>query len=358
MILGLNGTLSTSEVTNVLGESQVEVTANTVAGNFSVLAALGEFSITANLENIADVASQFLFSEEGSFVGGIGEFTSEFRTAGVQSMTVTDSLNRTLSATQPEITVDASIAEKLEIVSGDGRSAVIGTRFDEDLAVQVRDRFDNPIIGEPVSFVVPDVGASARLSQSRVLTDAMGQAATDAIANDEIGDYAVQVSAFKLLETLRLSNTELIDTSPANPSLTSPSLTSPAPTSPVVEPILEQDSVSLLEDNREANPGRIELFDEYAFAQLEQSLSEEYTRYWQMPPVEDITLERVQTILQQAESTHKSRTAVVYVIFVPASDQEASNSPQSALLSSRILNDETSRDTDQLLLVVIPPKCF
>jgi hypothetical protein len=55
--------LSAPNVTSALGESQVEMTANTVAGDFLVLAELGELSATANLENTADVASQFAFSD-------------------------------------------------------------------------------------------------------------------------------------------------------------------------------------------------------------------------------------------------------------------------------------------------------
>jgi len=223
--------------------------------------------------------------------------------------------------------------------------------------VQVRDRFGNPIIGEPVNFAVPDTGASARLSQTNIVTDAAGQATTDAIANNEIGDYAVQVSLFELLETLTLSNTESTNPSPINPSPVNPSPVNPSLINPIVEPIREQDSAtSLLEEDRQGNPGRTELFDDYAFTQLEQSLSEEYTRYWQMPPAADVTLERVQTILQQAENNHKSRSAVVYAMFVPAGDQAVSNSPQSTPLSRRILSDETNRGTDQLLLVVVPPE--
>ncbi len=191
--------LSAPNVTSALGESQVEMTANTVAGDFLVLAELGELSATANLENTADVASQFAF-----------------RTASTQLVSVTDTLTPALSTTQSEITVNASIAEILEIVSGDDQSAVVGTRFDEELTVQVRDRFGNPIIGEPINFAVPDTGASARLLQTNLLTDMAGQVTTGAIANEQVRDYTVQISLFKLLETLRLSNAELINTEPPN----------------------------------------------------------------------------------------------------------------------------------------------
>jgi T5SS/PEP-CTERM-associated repeat protein/autotransporter-associated beta strand protein len=88
----------------------------------------------------------------------------------------------------------AGIPSTLVVLGGDGQSAAVGTSFAAPLAVQVRDDWNNPVPNIPVTFAAPGSGASAVLSAGSVTTDANGYAAVNAIANAQVGSYAVGAS--------------------------------------------------------------------------------------------------------------------------------------------------------------------
>ena len=70
----------------------------------------------------------------------------------------------------------AGAATILELVSGDGQSALVGTSVPDPLVVRARDAAGNPVTGLAVAWVVGDGGGSAAPQTS--LTDAQGLAAT------------------------------------------------------------------------------------------------------------------------------------------------------------------------------------
>ena len=113
------------------------------------------------------------------------------------------------------------------------------------------------------------------------------------------------------------------------------------------------------ERDEQEQENRTDIFDEYAFNQLEQSLTEEYARYWQKPLKKGASLDNVQQILQRAEDEYQSNSAIVYAMFVPVDkrvDEEEQTNRYSSLLARRVLTNEINHDQDQLLLLVIPPE--
>ncbi len=380
--------LTASGLTDSSGLFTTRLRANTVAGSYSLQAVIDGLSTDFSLENLADTASRFVFSgqptavaagdvnavtitaqdqfgnladtydgsvaftssdrkavlpETSLLINGVGRFDNELRTAGTHSITATDIRNVAIVGTQNNIIVNSDIADSLSIVGGDNQNTYATTAFADALTVLVRDRFGNPATREAVDFSAPETGASAVLTQTSALTDASGQVTTSAIANSQLGDYMVEVTLAGLLESFTLENTD--------------------PLAAIANPIIEADQLEESPDLLLANEnnGTIDFFDDYGFEQLEQSLTENYTKYWKILPREGTSLEKVQQILQRAESEYKSRSALVYAVFVPASDfsddrKDLFPGEPSPLLSRRLLRNETSEDTDQLLLLLIPPE--
>ncbi|MEL6604858.1 MAG: CHAT domain-containing protein [Cyanobacteria bacterium J06614_10] len=382
---GPSSLLSASTLTtNAQGQGVFTATANTVAGDHTVLAELGGLSQPLSLENLADVVSQLVLSgqpaavtagdvnavtvtardrfgnladsyggtvaisssdgqaqlpETSVLTDGAGSFTTEFRTAGVQALSVVDTAMAGLGTTQEGIAVSHSVAHSLEIVGGSDQFAVASTDFPEALTVQVRDRFGNPVVGEPVTFLVPTAGPSAVLELATAVTDGSGRATTALSANDQVGVYIVEATTTGLRQVVGLTNT-------------APGSIPPASTLEVLP-----NNFFPEEEEGTERPGRLGLFDEVAFAQLEESLTEEYARYWQRPLKKRVDIGTVQQILQQAEETHQARSGIVYAVFVPPSEASgAGDARYSAALSRRLLSNEATEAQDELLLLFIPPE--
>ncbi|MEO0769335.1 MAG: CHAT domain-containing protein, partial [Cyanobacteria bacterium J06649_4] len=371
---------SLSFTTDALGIGQVNANANTVSGSYTVLAELGALSTSASLENIADVATQFVldgyptavtagevnpftvtaqdrfgnvadgygglidFSTSDSqaqlpgqslLTNGVGNFSAELRTAGLQSLSATDSVDTGLTVTQSAISVSPGAPDSLTILDGDNQQTVANTPFDAGLTVQVRDRFGNAVPDESVLFVAPSAGASGTLTSSVATTDALGQASIGLTANELVGVYIVEATTAGLREVFDLTNLSP-DVMPASSLET-----------------LTDSPLTVIQDN-DTDDGQVDFFDEIAFAQLEQSLTEEYAKYWQQPYKKGATLETIQQTLQQAENEYEARSGIVYAMFVPPG--EKTDSPYSSILSQRLLNNEVSDSEDELLLMFIPPR--
>ncbi|MEO1682734.1 MAG: CHAT domain-containing protein [Cyanobacteria bacterium J06631_12] len=384
--VGPSGTLSDPfHITGTSGEGHTDVTANTVAGDFAVLAEVGALSTTVALRNLADSAQRlfitgllpaaitagdstdFTITARDQFgnvatgytgtvdfessdlqaqlpaptvlTGGSRTFSAEARTAGTHFLTIADAVDPTLSVTQNGIVVVPADPSELTVVSGDNQQTVVDTGFADGVVLQVRDRFGNPVVGEPVTFLVPAAGPSAVLAAATVETDNLGQATTVLSANNQVGIYIVEATTAGLRQVVGLTNT-------------APTSIPPASTLEVSPPdLLPED-----EDGVERN-GRLGLFDEVAFAQLEDSLTEEYARYWQRPLQKSTDISAVQQILQQAEETHRARSGIVYAVFVPPSESGGTDdSRYSAALSRRLLSNEVTEARDELLLLFIPPE--
>lgn len=91
-------------------------------------------------------------------------------------------------------------------------------------------------------------------------------------------------------------------------------------------------------------PGPGPVLDELAFQQLERRLSTSYERYWAQPVGSTLTLQQVQEILQRARQAYSVDAAVVYPLFISASEQ-----PGDSLTS--VLETEGQ---NELALLLIP----
>jgi uncharacterized protein (TIGR03437 family) len=92
------------------------------------------------------------------------------------------------------LTNTAAAAARILVVSGSPQTSVSGTPF-APLQVLVEDDFGNPVSGATVSFSAPSSGATALLSAASTITDFAGQASIGAIAGSAAGSYAVTASA-------------------------------------------------------------------------------------------------------------------------------------------------------------------
>jgi hypothetical protein len=100
-----------------------------------------------------------------------------------------------------KLTVMPGAGAVLSVLGGSGQNTPAGTAFPLPLAVQLRNGNGQPLPGVAVDFAAPAGGASAVLSQARVVTDANGYAAVQAVANASAGSYAVSATVGSLPST-------------------------------------------------------------------------------------------------------------------------------------------------------------
>jgi len=84
----------------------------------------------------------------------------------------------------------------ISIAGGSGQSATVNTGFAQSLQVLVTDLGGNPAPQEAVLFIQPGSGASADLSQQKVLTDSSGIATISATANGTAGSYQIEARIY------------------------------------------------------------------------------------------------------------------------------------------------------------------
>lgn len=115
----------------------------------------------------------------------------------------------------------------------------------------------------------------------------------------------------------------------------------------ITQPLnLEPEQTSLVTPSR-----RLRYFDEEAFQYLEESFSEDYEDYWQLPQTQSVTVQTVQKTLKQANELHQIQSAVIYAIFVPQSSGNAAGNTVDGFVLPR--HHSTPAPEDQLLLVLV-----
>jgi uncharacterized protein (TIGR03437 family) len=238
---GHGATFSPATVfTNSSGIASTIATANHIAGSYTVRAG-GDFSTTFSLTNNPGPAASLVVAVASSEVAagtsfnvtitaldqygnlatgytgtihfsstdvnptlpgpvtlssGSSTFQAVLRTAGTQTITVTD-VGNSLSGTSESLTVVPGYPGIIRIVRGGSpQSTVVGTAFAVPLQVVVLDFFENPVNGLTVTYHVPSSGASAALSSPTAVTNALGQASVTAMANLAPGSYAVTPTVF------------------------------------------------------------------------------------------------------------------------------------------------------------------
>jgi len=94
----------------------------------------------------------------------------------------------------PSYVIQAGAPASIEVASGSGQTAQVGTAFPLPLAVRVEDSNGNPTQGVTVTFSPAFPGPSASLSSTSAVTDANGIASVQATANGEAGSYTVSAA--------------------------------------------------------------------------------------------------------------------------------------------------------------------
>jgi hypothetical protein len=125
-------------------------------------------------------------------------FTVQFETAGIQSLTITDMVAATITATS-STSVTGGSATKLTIISGNSQSANIGASFAAPLVVEAFDAYGNPSPAPSITFTAPSSGATVTFggtSTATVTGNAAGFATSPIpVADNLTGTFAVQASA-------------------------------------------------------------------------------------------------------------------------------------------------------------------
>ncbi|MEP6880645.1 MAG: Ig-like domain-containing protein, partial [Dokdonella sp.] len=249
-------------ITDANGVAHVTTTANTIAGNYQIIATVTGVPtpIVYNMTNLAGPPTQV------SNVGGGGQgatagtaFTTPVTlqvqdqygnpVSGVQvtftppasgasssfspnpattdangniSVTATAntiagtynvgvSFSGIATPTSFQLTNLAGPAASVGSVSGGNQGAVTSTVFATPLGLQVLDQHGNPVAGVLVTFTAPGTGASASLSPVSVMSDANGFVSTTATANAIAGNYVVDVSVAGLGTVAQIPLTNLLD---------------------------------------------------------------------------------------------------------------------------------------------------
>lgn len=131
--------------------------------------------------------------------GTPGEYMASYTptTAGEDEVAI--ALNGTPIVDSPFTSnVTTNDADRIEIVSGNNQSAMVGETLDNPLVVRVTDAYDNPVAGETVEFEITETPTGAlgqSLSETSVTTGSNGQASTELTLGSMPGTYTVDASA-------------------------------------------------------------------------------------------------------------------------------------------------------------------
>jgi hypothetical protein len=167
----------------------VTVTAQDSAGNIATgYTGTVHFTSTDSGTSVALPAS-FTFSAVNN---GVAPFIVTLVTAGVQTVTATDTVTTTIHGSAT-VAVGASTPAVLRATSGTPQSTYVRTAFVTPLAASVKDGFGNAVSGATVNFTAPpSSGASATLSGAgSCITGGNGICFVTATANSTPGSYNV-----------------------------------------------------------------------------------------------------------------------------------------------------------------------
>ena len=109
----------------------------------------------------------------------------------------TYSVNAAVSTIAPvsySLTNNPASPATVTVSSGSRQSATVGTSFGAQLKALVKDAFNNPMPGVSVTFAGPGTGASATITSSPATSDASGVASVSCTANTVAGAYSVTAS--------------------------------------------------------------------------------------------------------------------------------------------------------------------
>jgi hypothetical protein len=221
----------------------VSAPASATAGaafNFTVQAADVYNNIATGYSGTAAFSSndaKAALPANATLTNGVGTFSATLKTAGLRTITATDTANGAIKGTSANITVNPGPPAAITL-GGNNQTANINSPFAGPLTVTVVDAYGNPIPGLTVTFTAPLTGASAiffggstgssllsasmaahperpetpalrpRLSANTgtAVTNPQGTASIDATANGTGGTFAVTAAAGTLTGTFSLTN--------------------------------------------------------------------------------------------------------------------------------------------------------
>ncbi|WP_353572210.1 Ig-like domain-containing protein, partial [Candidatus Albibeggiatoa sp. nov. BB20] len=102
---------------------------------------------------------------------------------------------------------DVDAVANLTISSGNNQSSMVGTAFNDDLEITVTDQYSNLIPSATVTFTAPNSGASLDSTSSNATTNSSGLASLSVTANASAGNYNVTASSNGINTDFSLSNT-------------------------------------------------------------------------------------------------------------------------------------------------------
>ena len=184
--LSLTGLSSTT----IAGASQ-SLTVTALANSTVVTNYTGTVAFTST-DTAAVLPASYTFTAADN---GVHTFTGVLlKTAGLQSITVTDAVN-SLSASA-STTVTAGPAASVTATAGGGQTAKVSTAFTILLKALVKDAYGNIVPGASVNFSAPAVGASGTFTGGSTSTSATADAtgtgtAPVFTANTTVGSYNV-----------------------------------------------------------------------------------------------------------------------------------------------------------------------
>lgn len=131
-------------------------------------------------------------------VNTMGAASLTFKTAGSQTVTVTDVTNPAVTASSIPVTVEPGSVESVAGLAGDQQSTPAGHAFSTRLSVLVTDAEGNPVPDEVVVFATSDagLGSFSGTDTTIALSDSSGLATSSRLsAGTTVGDVRVNATA-------------------------------------------------------------------------------------------------------------------------------------------------------------------
>ncbi|NEZ65024.1 CHAT domain-containing protein [Leptolyngbyaceae cyanobacterium CCMR0082] len=346
--------------------SQVTITNSTISGNQAIvgggLRTVGPTTLT-NVTVAANIAT--------TSGGGISENLTTLSTPELINTIVANNL----APTNPDIEGEFSDLGNNLIGIDQGSTGFVFSNLVGTINTPLQPRLTplNNTLGNLPSHQLHNDSPAANTGHNSAAT-INDQHGNPRIIGGIIDIGAVESNIVNAVSPL-LTETEGLETNGSQPQNSSRPISGKPQTSPVLEQLQPPHTPavqSIRFSNREAliqaekpfrrplNPrirpthttttnGRLQYFDESAFQHLEDALSNDYVNYWQLPQTQPVTLQSVQNILNQANHDYKSKSAVIYAVFVPPASNTEAGLDRFALPRTQ----QNASPEDQLLLILV-----
>ncbi|MFZ9739238.1 MAG: CHAT domain-containing protein, partial [Prochlorotrichaceae cyanobacterium] len=258
-----------------------------------------------------------------------------------------------LTGTFNNLTNLADVPSRLGIVSGDNQTAIVATAFDQALTVQLTDQFGNPLSGVPISFSLDETAetrAGVTFSTTLVTTDANGFAQIAITANNEPGSFQVvaTTNAGSVSPvTFSLENI-VFEVGICPPNCDVNNQTGTIVAVPVNETVdsrvleVEEDTIAIeeVELTESIIPiSAVEILDAATFEASEAEATNDFATYLGIPVPPSVTPESAATTLRNLNEVTGTSTAYVAFRFRPTTESTPTQSRQDSVSPSAELTE-------------------